>query len=781
MPVNEIVYVTRTSTRYTVIDRPFPKLNRYAVRPGSFSCLACGCDKIMRSHARLLVNRMIVGFGGSEGGRARKKLSAWFAVLPLRFVIIIGTILMLLANSADAAQVRLPLRISYLILDETLKAQVFTPGGRATFWSGSDPCQYFYGENPRLGSNGSTVKLETVGTMNLGLSVAGKCLSPISWNGIIEFETEPYVTPDLMLKLRVTDINLYNIQHEKTLIAGRGFDLIKGYYIPRIETFKFDLNTPVHQLGELAQLGAAPDVAQRIKVALSTMRSIPPVVVDGDGMRVMVEMTVPSVATPVVSGTPAPLTPAEIEAWQTALDQWDAFFVFATKQVGLTSQDKQLRDQLFNLLLDSRYRLVDAIAHPQPSNGPDPVRLLFLDTWSQFVAIVQSAAQRGMLGSRALEFLSFISAGDALFALDQAAPALGVRISADDLRRLAHLMAPTYAADPLKFNFDEDPELRHLFGTTQPLESSGPLEQAAPSESPTTAPSESPAAAASASPAAASSESPAAAPSESPAAAPSESPAAAPSESPAAVPSESPETLPTSAITPIPSPTSAPLSLLERWFLNPPEAFAADNPLIAEILSLGEKLKRVVVNDSNASRYSGDVDRLLDLSGKREINDKALEAANHRVYMTLVKSAAWQESCWRQFIIRDGSVRWLESATGDIGLMQVNKHVWRGFYSLTRLQWDVVYNVSAGDEILMRMMRHAADKGAGKSGQPAELARSAYSAYNGGPGAWSRWRRHNVPADVRQIDEAFWKKYRAMEQGQSFDILRCAAEWGHAQ
>lgn len=54
-----------------------------------------------------------------------------------------------------------------------------------------------------------------------------------------------------------------------------------------------------------------------------------------------------------------------------------------------------------------------------------------------------------MLGKRTLEFLSFNSAGDALFALDQAAPALGVRVSADDLRRLVHAMPPRFTADPI--------------------------------------------------------------------------------------------------------------------------------------------------------------------------------------------------------------------------------------------------------------------------------------------------------------------------------------------
>ncbi|MGD0074846.1 MAG: transglycosylase SLT domain-containing protein [Candidatus Binataceae bacterium] len=658
-----------------------------------------------------------------------------------------------------------------MILDETLKRQVFTPNGRALFWSGSDPCQYFYGEKPRLSSAKSVVKLETTGTLSLGLGVAGKCLTPISWNGIIQFDVEPYVTPNLMLKLRVTNINLYDPKHEKTLIVGRGFDLIKGYYIPRIQTFNYDLSTPIHQLGELAELGAAPDVAARIKVALSTMRATPPVLVDDEGLRVMVEITVPTVPTPIVSGTPGPLTAAEIDAWETSLDQWDAFFVFATKQVGLTSQDKQLREQLFDLLIDSRYRLVDAIEHPQPSNGPDPVRLLFLDTWSQFVALVQSAAQRGMLGSRALEFLSFISAGDALFALDQAAPALGVRISADGLRRLAHLMAPTYAADPLKFDFDQDPELQKLFGISQPLETAGSLMPAPPSESPT--------AESIASPTPQPSESPTAQPILSPTERPSPSPTQQPSASPTAESSASPAQSQTPATTPSPSPVSSPLSLLEHWLFDSSEVFAGGNPIATQLQDLGEKLKRVVVNAGNANSYHNQIERLLILSGQRELQDDSVDSSQHRVYMTLVKSAAWQESCWRQFVMRDGNVRWLESSTGDLGLMQVNKHVWRGFYDLQRLRWDVVYNAGAGDQILMRMMRHANDMGAGKSGRSSDLARSAYCAYNGGPAAWGRWRRRNVPADVRRIDSSFWQKYQAIDQDQSFDILKCAAEWGH--
>ena len=130
--------------------------------------------------------------------------------------------------------------------------------------------------------------------------------------------------------------------------------------------------------------------------------------------------------------------------------------------------DQQFRDQLLQILLDSRYRLVQAMNAPPAAAAPDPVRALFIDEWTQLHDAVRAAARRGMLGARALEFMSFISAGDALFALDQAAPVLGVRISAADLRRLAHIMAPTATGDPLRFNYGEDRDLKKIFDVPEP-------------------------------------------------------------------------------------------------------------------------------------------------------------------------------------------------------------------------------------------------------------------------------------------------------------------------
>jgi len=145
----------------------------------------------------------------------------------------------------------------------------------------------------------------------------------------------------------------------------------------------------------------------------------------------------------------------------------------------------------------------------------------------------------------------------------------------------------------------------------------------------------------------------------------------------------------------------------------------------------------------------------------------------------LVKSVAWQESCWRQFVRKGDRVTWLESSTGDIGLMQVNKYVWRGFYDLEKLKWDVLYNAGAGTEILMDMAERVLGRRGARVLDGVALARSVYAAYNGGPDAYNRWRRAHEPSPAREIDAAFLEKYRAVQRGQAIDILSCAAQWGH--
>ncbi|HWN57954.1 MAG TPA: hypothetical protein VNO74_07625, partial [Methylomirabilota bacterium] len=286
---------------------------------------------------------------------------------------------------ALAAQVRIPLTIDYITLREALKRRLYTaPGGRAPLWNGADDCQFLYAENPNFARAGQSanVRLDTAASLGLGLGMGGQCLNAINWSGIVEALGTPYIAPGLKLKFHFTDINLYDSQHQKTDLS-QGFDLIKNNLIPQLDAFSYDLNPSVQQLSALVGDSATPEVADRIRVALASLTAEPNITALDEGIRVVLVMTVPDAPRVAPDHSAATPSPAELEAFQTTLDQWDAFLVFAVKQLGDSVGDKQFRDQLLKILLDSRYRLVKALAHPPENAAPDPVRIIFLDEWRQ--------------------------------------------------------------------------------------------------------------------------------------------------------------------------------------------------------------------------------------------------------------------------------------------------------------------------------------------------------------------------------------------------------------
>jgi soluble lytic murein transglycosylase-like protein len=134
------------------------------------------------------------------------------------------------------------------------------------------------------------------------------------------------------------------------------------------------------------------------------------------------------------------------------------------------------------------------------------------------------------------------------------------------------------------------------------------------------------------------------------------------------------------------------------------------------------------------------------------------------MFKPLVLATAWQESCWRQFVEQGGKYVPINSGTGSVGIMQVNQHVWRGFYDVSGLHWDIGYNARAGAEILHHYLVDYAivrDEHI-KTGDIQNLARATYAMYNGGPQEMVRYRSADTPASLRAIDEAFWDKYQTI-------------------
>ena len=337
------------------------------------------------------------------------------------------------------------------------------------------------------------------------------------------------------------------------------------------------------------------------------------------------------------------------------------------------------------MLLDARYDILDALAPARPEQ-PDPVPALFLRTWKRLAPVLHRLSA-GLPSEQALRYLSFIAAADALQAIEELGPQSGLDISADGLRRLARMIAPASAEDPVTYGLDVDPQLRRLFGFEEPL----------------------------------------------------------------------------------PPPEDNPDIDLSAWLV--PRAWAGDK-LPADLVS---RLNHWVPSPDDIGQYLPLVRDLLHFTADRAVAKFKLDDRFHDLFHAIVLATAWQESCWRQFVKIGRQVSPIRSAAGSVGIMQVNLHVWRGFYDAGGLQKDISYNANAGSEILLRYLREQAiAKGEHTAtGRVDNLARATYAVYNAGPAQLRRYRSPKVSPRAHRVDDAFYRKYQTIRRGNELAVAEC--------
>jgi len=228
-------------------------------------------------------------------------------------------------------------------------------------------------------------------------------------------------------------------------------------------------------------------------------------------------------------------------------------------------------------------------------------------------------------------------------------------------------------------------------------------------------------------------------------------------------------------------PASRPSSQLEQGRIEPWHrkatraigSFAVRSAHAAE--TDNDHLNEWVPEAQEIPNYLLEVRQLLVETSDRVLAKSNLAPEHRPLYRQIVFATGWQESCWRQFVKKGNKLTPLASSTGDVGLMQVNRMVWRSLYDLKGLNGDMSYNGHAGAEILnYYLTRYAIRKGEDK--QPGgNLARATYSAYNAGPGGVARYRGVRQSPTWKKVDEAFWEKFKAVSAGQELSVKSCYA------
>ncbi len=584
---------------------------------------------------------------------------------------------------AEAKEVNIPVQIDYHYLQQALIKQLYTDPVRSKeIWNDGSGCSRIVLSDPRIDSMNGLLRITNQTFINISLPVGAKCTPVYKRAGIVETYHQPLIEEDrFALRFDVVDMKVYNLD-TTPLAQGRALELLNQFVNPQLSAMRIDLEPMIADIKQFLPEILPTENTEALQKILDSL-SFRTIAAEQVYLDVVLGFTVDDI--PHVERFEPPLTQLELDRWEQASQQWDAFLTYTIKQITAHSKSTAVRETLLDLLIETRYDILTLLSGTV-DHASDPVKALVISVWERLVPVLRMVSHE-LEGDLPLHYLTFIVAGDILKVLDNLSSGVGLEISLDGLRRMARMLAPEDKYDSLEYNQDIDPLLRKLLGASLSQQSGNVV-----------------------------------------------------------------------------SPTKV------SWFIK--SAHASTNNA-----ALRRKLNNWAPSRNDINEYLPLAHQLLIQTAVDTQKSRKLKPSYQKLFHDMLLATAWQESCWRQFIKTGNGIKTIMSASGGVGIMQVNRKVWRGFYDAKQLEKDIAYNATAGSEILLHYFKdHAIKKELGKSSGGDNLVRASYGAYNGGPRHLTRYRKSDISVELRKIDESFLSKYQKIKDGDIMSVASCYGE-----
>jgi hypothetical protein len=606
---------------------------------------------------------------------------------------------------AQAKTVALPITIDYPLLRALVVATVFSgPAENLVVLDESRGCRRIVVSPPAYSGENGLVRSEFRVSLRLGAAIGDACLAPVDWEGILVLHQRPRMDPGgWTLAFDTVGSQVLDRQRQPARLVGLVWDVVQTHVYRRLEDIRVDLAPPVAELKAfLTEVFPAED-GRRARDLAASLRATG-VAADAAAVRIslsgVVTEAVDKAPREPAEGAHRPLSEVELAGFSAHWEFWDAYLAQILRALAGRELPETDRQVLLDVLLTTRHAFSQGLV--ENSLAPDFVRAQFVWAWQQLAAVFRRTLSAGS-SSSLLGYLAFFTASDALTALDQIGPSMGIDVSRAGLIHLIRLLGCEPDAEGVDCDVI-DVELRTVLGLGPPLEDPGPAFEGGGLEG------------------------------------------GWPPGTPAAPPAAAP----------------GPVGL---FFF--PQAWAAATP---KQDSLAE-IRGWTAPFTPADQLLGRVRKLLAAAVDQTLKKRPSELRSAPFFRRLVAAAAWQESCFRQYHVKDDKLVYLRSYNGSsVGLMQINERVWRGLYDLNRLRWSIRYNALAGCEVLDLYIAKYVE------GNPKNRARAAklsderfagllYGMYNGGPGDFSRFLERSRTGRYHRSDTLFREKYRWVKAG----------------
>ena len=369
-------------------------------------------------------------------------------------------ILIAFSNLSWARTVALPLTIDHQLLRSLVVKTAFTdPGPSAILVDEHSGCWDIKISEPLFSEENGLLRFQTKVYVYAGVIAFNKCILPVEWEGYLVLYQIPKINNQWILSFDTVDSALYNKEFKPATIAGIIWNLVKTTVYEYLESITLNLSPPVSELKRFIEPLFPEEHKPRADRMIRGIRS-GEAKTRTDSVRVEVLTDVEEIEETDKDDEAERLTATEFNRLIAIWETWDAYLVYIITSLTREPLSNEDRRVLLDVLLEMRYRFVSELT--AQTLKKDFVREQFVSAWQKLAPIFRNHLgddpSRDLLG-----YLAFFTASDALSALDEIGPSLGIEISRNGLIRLARMIVEK-EGDILSYSVLVNGELRKILG-----------------------------------------------------------------------------------------------------------------------------------------------------------------------------------------------------------------------------------------------------------------------------------------------------------------------------
>ncbi len=377
-----------------------------------------------------------------------------------------GLVCFLIAGSmfngiAIAKTLDLPINFDSRFLTHLLQESVFNNQQGLSVWGDEEGCNDLTLSNPRVIVEPGKMTILTDAKARTGWIIGDRCVGLLQWQGSIQAIQKAEVKdPRGLISFSTIDTELLDRNGKRSGTSNWLWNLVKDNVHPQLDKLSIDLTKAMDEIRQLLPLFFSRDDLRSGQKLVDSF-NLYALETTIDALIAVVSFEIDILPAEHDSPGEQALSEPEIQQVIETWERWDAFLGFVVKIAARNVVDREMREVLLDALIETRYALVEVLSDPD-SPDVDPVRKSFIKTWHQLAPIFRQISV-DISGRESLRFLGFITAVDALNAVDSLGPVTGWDVTVDGLRRLARMLITDPDVDPLEINPEVDAEMRALF------------------------------------------------------------------------------------------------------------------------------------------------------------------------------------------------------------------------------------------------------------------------------------------------------------------------------